>query len=352
MLMTRIFRSRGDDMKSLGTLFLAAALVLGSVQAEAARMGGGKSFGRQSSNVTQRQSTPPAAPAQQNATNAAAKPATPAPAAAAPKRPWGAMLGGLAAGLGLAWLAHSLGLGAGFGNILLIGLLVLAGVVVWRMIKARSQPAGNRQGGFAFQGAGASPSNAAAPAQYSPANVGNDASARPWERNNAAFDATPSNDAPHGSSLSAAGAAAGGSMIGSALGGSQSWGIPAGFDVDGFLGAAKRNFVTLQDAWDRADVSMLRSMMTDSMVEEIRTQLADRAGHTGGASNKTEVVMLDAKLLGIEELPDAYMASVEFSGMIREDASAGPGPFREVWNMTKPTNGNGGWLVAGVQALQ
>lgn len=343
-------------MRNLGSLFLAAVLVLGSVQAEAARMGGGKSFGRQSSNVTQRQATPPAspgAPAQQNATNAAPRPATPAPAAAAPKRPWGAMLGGLAAGLGLAWLAHSLGLGAGFGNILLIGLLVLAGVMVWRMFKARSQAAGaSRQGGFAFQGAGASPSNASAPAQYSPANVGNDASARPWERNATSFDAAPSNDAPHGSSLSAAGAAAGGSMIGSALAGSQSWGIPAGFDIDGFLAAAKRNFVTLQDAWDRADVSMLRSMMTDGMVDEIRTQLADRASHTGGTSNKTEVVMLDAKLLGIEELPDTYMASVEFSGMIREDASAGPGPFREVWNMTKPVSGNSGWLVAGVQALQ
>eukprot|EP01035_Chromulina_nebulosa_P004572 gene4572-6249_t len=47
-------------MKSLGSLFLAVALVLGSVQAEAARMGGGKSVGRQSSNVTQRQATPPA----------------------------------------------------------------------------------------------------------------------------------------------------------------------------------------------------------------------------------------------------------------------------------------------------
>jgi predicted lipid-binding transport protein (Tim44 family) len=342
-------------MKNTASFLLACALVLGSVHAEAARIGGGKSFGRQSSNVTQRQAAPttsPTAPAQQNATNAAPKPATPAPAAAAPKRPWGAMLGGLAAGLGLAWLAHSLGLGAGFGNILLIGLLMLAAVVAWRMFKARSSASGiDRQGGFAFEGAG-NPANASAPVQYSPANVGNDASARPWERSAIAFDATPADADRHGSSLSAAGAAAGGSMIGSALAGSQSWGIPTGFDVEGFLGAAKRNFVTLQDAWDRADVSTLRSMMTDSMVDEIRTQLADRASHTGGASNKTEVVMLDAKLLGIEELPDAYMASVEFSGMIREDASTGPGPFREVWNMTKPTSGTSGWLVAGVQALQ
>ena len=126
----------------------------------------------------------------------------------------------------------------------------------------------------------------------------------------------------------------------------------AGFDVDGFLSAAKRNFVTLQDAWDRSDITMLRSMMTDAMVGEIRAQLAERETHTGGQPNKTEVVMLDAQLLGIEELPDAYMASVEFSGMIREEPSAGPSPFREVWNMTKPRSGTSGWLVAGVQALQ
>ena len=45
------------------------------------------------------------------------------------------------------------------------------------------------------------------------------------------------------------------------------------------------------------------------------------------------------------------MASVEFNGMIREQPSEGPSPFREVWNMTTPKEG-GGWLVAGVQALQ
>jgi predicted lipid-binding transport protein (Tim44 family) len=93
-------------------------------------------------------------------------------------------------------------------------------------------------------------------------------------------------------------------------------------------------------------------MMTDDMLEQIRSQLAERETHTGGSSNTTEVLSLDAQLLGIEELDDVYMASVEFSGMIREDQSAGPSPFREVWNMTKPRNRAGGWLVAGVQALQ
>ena len=94
-------------------------------------------------------------------------------------------------------------------------------------------------------------------------------------------------------------------------------------------------------------------MMTDSMLEEIRTQLRERESHRdANQPNHTEVVMLEAQLLGIEDLGDGYMASVEFSGMIREEASAGPSPFREVWNMTKPKSGSSGWLVAGVQALQ
>ena len=59
----------------------------------------------------------------------------------------------------------------------------------------------------------------------------------------------------------------------------------------------------------------------------------------------------DGKLLGIEDLGNAYMASVEFSGLIREEPSAGPNPFREVWNMTKPKDNSTGWLVAGLQAL-
>ncbi len=322
------------------TVALVITLALAGHDAEAKRIGGGKSFGKQSSNVTQREAAPG------GANTAAAKPATPpaagaAAAPAAPKRPWGAMLGGLAAGLGLAWLASSLGLGGAFGQIIMFALLALVIMVVVGFVMRKLKNKGSDSGvgartrePFAFQGAG----NAAPASGYNPQNVGNDASARPFERAGAAFEANRE--------------LAGGSMIGSALTGSQSWGVPDGFDAAGFLTACKKNFTTLQDAWDRSDIQSLRAMMTDEMLEQIKTQLADRESHTGGVLNKTDVVMLDAQLLGIEELSDSYMASVEFSGMIREDASAGASPFREVWNMTKPRNGGSGWLVAGVQALQ
>ena len=335
----------------LWSVALVAVLALAHVDADARRLGGGKSMGRQSSNVTQREATPPrapGAPAQNAAPANAAQPANAAgaagAAAAAPKKPWGAMLGGLAAGLGLAWLANSLGLGAGFANILMIALLALAAFAIFKMVM-RSRSGAAAQGGtpFAFQGAGAStPAAAQVPPQYSPNNVGNDSSARPWERSSMAFDASRAGQGGVGSGV----------VIGSGLLGSQNWGVPADFDTEGFLAAAKRNFVTLQGAWDRSDIATLRSMMTDNMLDEIRTQLAEREAHRGTQPNHTDVVMIEAQLLGIEDLGDGYMASVEFSGMIRDAPSAGPSPCREAWNMTKPKAGNTGWLVAGVQALQ
>ena len=339
-------------MNKLFVILLAAVLTLGSMEAEARRMGGGKSFGRQSGNVTQREAarTPPNTPPQsapnqgaQQPRQQANQPAAAGAAAQTARRPWGAMLGGLAAGLGLAWLANAMGFGEGFANLMLILLLgvVLMAVIGWLRRRSAGASAAAAPAGLAYQGAGSgpvpAPSQVLTPRQYNPEKVGNDASARPWENGRIATDA---------------GAAAGGSMIGSALAGSQTWGIPSGFDADGFVSAAKRNFLTLQQAWDRADVKTLRSMMTDGMVSEIQTQLAEREQASGGQPNQTEVLKLDAQLLGIEELDDEYLASVEFNGLVREDPGAAPSAFREVWNMTKPKNGGSGWLVAGVQALQ
>lgn len=328
---------------------LAAVLLFASMDADAQRrLGGGRSFGKQSGNVTQRQATPPpptapgAAPAQQNAAQQqAARPAPAqgaAPAAAAQRRPWGAMLGGLAAGLGLAWLANSLGFGEALANIMLVLLFVMAAVVVIGLIMRSRRGGAGPARGMAYQGAGPA-DMATAPRQYSPDKVGNDASARPWERNTLAFEGARSSGGQ-------------GVQIGSALGGASNWSVPPDFDAAGFVDASKRNFMTLQDAWDRSDIATLRSMMTDEMLAEIRGQLAEREKEMAGQPNKTDVVVLEAQLLGIEDLGHGYMASVEFSGLIREDPSAGPSPFREVWNMTKPKSGASGWLVAGVQALQ
>ncbi len=332
---------------------LVITMAVSSAQVYAKRLGGGASFGKQSGNVSQRNAVAPAnAPG--GAGNAAVTaPSAPGSAAKAPaaasnpttapaKKPWGAMLGGLAAGLGLAWLASSLGFGEGFGQIMLFLLLGAAVLAVIGMVLRgkRGAAVSSASNNLAYQGAG----GAELPRTYSPNNVGNDASARPWERSTIGFETSRFGEAPK--------AVAHGSIIGSALTGSQQWGVPADFDVAGFLAASKANFISLQAAWDRSDMATLRAMMTDDMLAQIKAQLAEREREAPGTTNMTDVVMLEAHLLGIEEAQTEYMASVEFSGMLREDPSAGPSPFREVWNITRVKSGPGGWLVAGVQAMQ
>lgn len=118
-------------------------------------------------------------------------------------------------------------------------------------------------------------------------------------------------------------------------------------DLAAFLDVARRSFVCVQQAWDRADLVALSNMATGPLLEELRTQLAER----GPAPNHTEVVRIEARLLAVEDLVEAQLASVEFSGLIREEVGAHARPFRELWMLARLQGADPGWRVARVQAL-
>jgi predicted lipid-binding transport protein (Tim44 family) len=286
-----------------------AALAFSIPEADARRLGGGKSIGQQSGNVTQRSAAPqqPAA-----APQAPARPAA-APAATGGNR-WLGPIAGLAAGLGLAALASYLGFGEELASFMLIALLVFAAVVVFRMLASRRTPGGPQP---AYQGG------------YSPANLGQEATVRYSPLPQAAVDAR----APVPS-------------VGPAAASGGSWGVPAELDVEAFVRTAKVQFVRLQAVFDAADLDDLREFTTPEMYAELKLEIDERKG----ALNRTDVVTLDAELLGIETSSVEHIASVRFTGMIREEASGEAKPFDEVWNLVKPVAG-GGWVLAGIQQL-
>ena len=110
---------------------------------------------------------------------------------------------------------------------------------------------------------------------------------------------------------------------------------------------AQRSFVELQAAWDRADLAQLEACTTAPLMADLREQLARR----GGADNRTEIVGLQARLLALDDLQEAQLASVEFSGWVREAADAQAAPFRELWFLADVKGAGLGWRLAGVQAL-
>ncbi len=287
-------------MKRLLIAAFAAVVGLGMMvpEAEAKRLGGGKSFGMQ------RQATPaPTAPSA--AGKPAAAPTAGAPAAAAKPAGMSRFLGplaGLAAGLGIAALLSHLGIGEGMANMLLILAMVMVAffVVRWLMSKRSPQP------GMQYAGAGN-----AAPANFTPAQ----------------FESSTV-----GAGTTAAGAA--------------TRNIPADFDVDGFLRQAKLNFVRLQAANDRGDMDDIRDFTSPELFAEIKMQYQER----GSKAQETDVMQLNAELLEVVTEDSRHVASVHFSGQLREDAAA-PEAFAEIWHLAKPIDGSRGWNVAGIQQI-
>lgn len=300
--------------------FSTLAMLGASFDAEARRMGGGKSFGRQSSNITkQRQAvTPPAANAGRNAATPAGANAARG-AAAAPKTGMSRFLGpiaGIAAGLGIAALLSSLGLGGALlealSSMVLIGLVIFAVMFIIRRIR----------------GGGQKP--VAQSAQ----------SATPMYR-----ESTPSMPASRPAEVQSSAATVAATQAPQATQEiDPSWFIPEDFDITSFLNNAKTQFREIQNLWDQGNPAVLKEYLTDDLLKEITPEIQAREG-----AQETQIVLLNAELLGIEKVTDGHLASVRYSGMLREEANTEAFSFEEVWNLYKAEGT--GWLLAGIQQI-
>lgn len=291
-------------MKSLlsAAFVLVLGLAFGINDAEAAkRMGGGKSTGTQRESAQQQATPKPGQPAQ--AAPAAGAAAAPAAAAAAPKgNRWLGPVAGLLAGglLGAMFFGGAFD-GIKFMDIAMILLLAGGIFLIFRMLR-KPQPQ----------------QQCTEPMQY--AGVGNEPRVEP------AIPQTP-----------ATGSAAPAQPATNYY--------PAGFDADSFARNAKQQFIRLQEANDKGDLSSLRDFLTPAMYKEIEAQVRER----GGAKQQTEVVTLDSRVVEVLTEGDHFIASVRFTGMMKDEPTSQPEHFSEVWHLQKPLNGSTGWQVAGIQ---
>jgi predicted lipid-binding transport protein (Tim44 family) len=123
--------------------------------------------------------------------------------------------------------------------------------------------------------------------------------------------------------------------------------VPAGFDAEAFLRVAKLNFVRLQAANDAKNLDDMREFTSPELFAEIRMQMEER----GSAPQQTDVVTLNAELLEVTTEGNRHIASVHFSGMIREQVGAAAAPFSEIWHLAKPVDGSRGWTIIGIQQV-
>ena len=303
-------------MKTLA--LFAMALTIGFAvpvgEAEATkRLGGGKSIGMQKQ-MSPPAKAPNAAPAT-TAPTAAAAPAAGAAAAApaAAGRSWMGPIAGIAAGLGLAALASHLGFGeelASFMMMALLAFVVIAAVGFFMRKRAMAQ-----QPALAGTGRG---------------NHGMQYSAERMEPAGRTYEA-PQNVGAGGTAYSANTAA----------------NIPADFDVPGFVRNAKVHYIRLQAANDAGNLDDIREFTTPEMFAEIKMDVSERAG----ATQHTDVLAIEADVIEVVEEAGRYIVSVRFNGQVREEGGQASA-VDEVWHLVKPIQGQGGWLLAGIQQFQ
>ncbi len=295
-------------MKKIFTLLTLVMFSFGmtAFDVEAKRMGGGKNIGKQRESVNQQATAnPKQAPA--------ATPAATPPASGLSK--WAGPLAGLAAG----GLLAALFMGGAFEgmNMMDIVILVVLIAAIFFIIRMMRKP--HKE----------SPTR---PMQFSGLNTNTDPSKNgimPPPPSSASVAALTKKPLMHTSTHT-----------------HHSGNIPADFQVEPFLRQAKISFIRLQAAHDTGDINDIREYTTPEMLAEISMQINERTNKI----QKTEIISIDADLLDIETADELAVASVRFTGQMREAPDALPEAFDEIWHVQKNLKDNTAtWLLAGIQ---
>ncbi|MBP8203661.1 MAG: hypothetical protein KAX70_07020 [Pseudomonas sp.] len=279
-------------MQRFLSIALAMCLSLGltmSFDAEAKRMGGGKSFGSAPSHQARQ------APAQQQQAAPAAGGRQTAAASGASR--WLGPLAGLAAG----GLLASMFMGDGFEGLQIMDMLIfgLIAFLLFRFLAARRR-------------------------QAQPAAAGG----APYQRE------MPTQAAPN-----------------SIFGGSSAAAIkpvinaPAWFNEQSFVSAGREHFLSLQQHWDANEMDKIAEFVTPQLLDFLSRERAD----LGDGFQSTYVDDLDVQLDGVDDLSDKTVATLTFTGVAKTSRFDQGEAFSESWRMERAAGDNQPWLVAGIR---
>jgi predicted lipid-binding transport protein (Tim44 family) len=310
-------------------LGLSLALI-GVGDAFAARMGGGKSFGSRPSFSEPYRRSPSFSPNQPGT----ARPTAPAqqPSLSPAQQRNQAMrdgfrqrggLAGLLGGLALGGLLGALFFGGAFEHINFMDLLILGGIayLLFRTFAARKR----------------AQESAYTPAGYPGGDTG--LAGERYQRQTQDFRSSAGFDTDI---LSRKGGASSGGAYGGVV-------LPADFDAKGFLNGAKAAYAMMQQAWDEGDLSALRSLTTDKVFGELQDQFRAR----GGASNRTELLRVDAEILDVRDTGSDREVAVLFDAEMNEQPEGRIGQVREVWHFVRPRNSRQPtWFLDGIQQVE
>lgn len=273
-------------------LTIALALFLGltfSIDADARRFGGGKSFGSMKHRQAQQQQRQ-----QQQKTDRQAGKQSGAAAAARPG------LGGMLMGLAAGGLLASLFMGGAFEGLQFMDILIfgLIGFVIYKLLASRRRaiPQAAAAGGPAMQ----------------------------REAHHVQQDI-----------FGSAAPAASQPVINA----------PAWFNESNFLQAAESHFNALQEHWDANEMDKIAEYVTP----ELLTFLTNERNSLGEGMQSTYIDDLSVQLDGVDDEAEITIATLTFYGVAKTSRFDQGESFSESWRMERKHGDNQPWLIAGIR---
>ena len=283
-------------------------------EADAARFGGGRSFGGSGgfSKPFKSQSLPKA-----GVTNPSAGQRQPGAAAASPAaRPGFGMMGGVLGGLLAGSLIGSLLSGNGFagGGMMDMLLLALVAYLAFKFFARRRT------------------------AQSAETNISGLRMPMP--------DAEPRTGTMRENTGGMWDTLGGGGSAGRAEDGSAV-NVPAGFDQEDFLHGARMLYIRMNDSWDRRDLDDIAEFASRPFMAEISRQAEESPN-----SENTQILMVNANVVSVVNEAGRETASAFFDVTLREQGSSSPVQVREVWHFVRAAGSQDMWKLDGIQQVE
>jgi predicted lipid-binding transport protein (Tim44 family) len=124
--------------------------------------------------------------------------------------------------------------------------------------------------------------------------------------------------------------------------------VPPGFDADEFLKGAKAIYTRLQASWDKRDLDDIRQFASPEVFEEIQRQAKDDPN-----PGKTELILINPRILEVRDIDSRTVASVLYDVMMRENREEMAKQVRELWHFSRDAGKpESFWILEGIQQVE
>lgn len=122
--------------------------------------------------------------------------------------------------------------------------------------------------------------------------------------------------------------------------------IPASFDTEEFLAGAKKLYVRMQESWDMRDMEDIKQFTSPLLFKEIEEQYKEDPN-----PSKTQLLLVNARVLGVQEEGDFEQAAVLFDVLMKEQENENSEQVKEIWNFSRDKVRSGSWFLDGIQQM-